>query len=201
MERFTIIVALFLFTFSVLSCKSSRQALPKTSDGFDFSYGGGADESWSGPKIGERIELARLKDRQGNPLVIYARDRVAMLVLIDPECGACQAALDQLQAVRDRIGVEGVPYYLISVTSSVPANDFFAYADSLELGSAIYLWKASELRPPRPLYSMVLPSHILIRPDGAIVRKWPGTSISEYDRARMVNQIVADTLRELHPHQ
>ncbi len=96
-----------------------------------------------------------------------------------------------------RVTPQGIPYYLASVTSSVPVSDFFNYADSLDLDSPAYLWRQDEPQPPHNLYSMVLPSHLLLSTDGTIVHKWPGTSVSDFDRARMVNQIVSDALQEL----
>ena len=181
------------------SCRSSRKRLIKTNDGYDFTYGGGGDnESWAGPRVGERIDLQRLKDRYGVGIKSAGQKHVMMIVLIDPECGACAAATDQLQGVHDRVAEKGVPYYLVSVTSSVSAPDFFAYADSFDLKSPAYLWGPTEPKPPSALYSMVLPSHLLLNDDGTILRKWTGTAISDYDRARMVNQIVSDTLAELH---
>lgn len=41
---------------------------------------------------------------------------------------------------------------------------------------------------------MVVPSQLLVRRDGTILRTWPGTTKSKKTRFRMVNQIVADTL-------
>jgi len=198
-NHFNILTLVLALPFALsLSCQTSRKPLVKTNDGYDFNYGGdGSNESWAGPKVGERIELQRLKDRHGVPLRSTAGKPLLMIVLIDPECGACKAALDQLQGVHDRIKQEGIPYYLVSVTSSVPVDDFFTYANSLDLNSPVYLWGRNEPQPPPALYSMVLPSHLLLSSDGTIVRKWPGTSVSDFDRARMVNQIVSDALREL----
>lgn len=119
-----------------------------------------------------------------------------MVAIVDPECAAAKAASDQLTGVREGITKEGVPYYPISVIASTSEADFFTYADSLKLGKA-YLWRKSEPEPPAELFSMVVPSHLLLTKEGTVVRKWPGTSPSEVIRARMVNQIVSDTLHEL----
>jgi hypothetical protein len=55
---------------------------------------------------------------------------------------------------------------------------------------------SKEAVPPQKLYSMVIPSHVLIDKNGVIVRKWPGTSNSEV-RYWMANEIIAETRSEL----
>lgn len=178
------------------SCNKSTE-VRGTTEGFDFTYGGTVEEeSWAGPKIGRTIDLTRLKDRDGTPLLAAGEHEFLMVAIVDPECAAAKAASDQLTGVREGITKEGVPYYPISVIASTSETDFFTYADSLNLGKA-YLWRKSEPEPPAELYSMVVPSHLLLTKDGTVVRKWPGTNPSKAIRARMVNQIVSDTLHEL----
>lgn len=180
-----------------MSCGTPRKGVVKTTEGFDFTYGGSVEEeSWAGPRIGESIDLTRLKDRHRRPLISAVEHEFCMVALIDPECAAAKAALDQLAGVREGIAKEGIPYYPISLVPSTSEIDFFTYADSLKLGDA-YLWRKSEPAPPARLFMMVLPSHLLLTKNGTIVRKWPGTSPAQLNRARMVNQIVSDTLHEL----
>ncbi len=192
--RITAFVAFSLFFMT--SCSKATMVAQST-EGFDFTYGGTIDEeSWAGPQIGKSIDLTRLKDRNGTPLLGAGEHKFLMVAIVDPECAAAKAALDQLTGVREGIAKQGVPYYPISVIASKSEADFFTYADSLKLGTA-YLWRKSEPEPPPELYSMVVPSHLLLTNDGTVVRKWPGTNRSEVIRARMVNQIVSDTLHEL----
>ena len=120
-----------------------------------------------------------------------------MLVLVDSQCGASKAASDQLRSVRDSIAAEGVPYYLVSITSSVPPMNFFNFANGLSLDAEAYLWDMKEAKPSNELFSMVLPSHILVDRNGTIIRKWPGTSPNQSIRQKMARQIVSDTSKEL----
>ncbi len=120
-------------------------------------------------------------------------DGVSMLVLVDPDCGATSAASDQLRVVHDSMRKVGVHYYLVSVTSSAPPAEFFTYTRSLASDASSYLWAQNEAVPSPKLYSMVLPSHILIDQTGTIIHKWPGTSASEDVRRKMADEISSDT--------
>jgi len=86
-----------------------------------------------------------------------------------------------------------VPYVLVSATTKRPAEEFFDYAGSLGVDAPAFMWSSKE-PPPESLFTMVVPSHILVRRDGTILRTWPGTTKSQRVRFQMVNQIVADTL-------
>lgn len=140
--RLRFVVTLFLVAFSLvtsLACRGSKKRVVKSTEGFDFTYGSTSEnESWAGPKVGEQVDLERVKDRRGVSLSRLAEKELFVIVLIDPQCPAGAASSDQLQGVRDRIAQHGVPYYLVSVTSSVPAHEFFAYADSLNLATSAF---------------------------------------------------------------
>jgi hypothetical protein len=150
----------------------------------------------AGPNVGEQIDLQGFRDRNGLILTNVVGE-LLLIVLVDPQCGACVASRNEMRNVRDRVTSLGVRYYPVSLTSSVPAADFFSYTDSLALGARGYLWVSNDRSPSQSLYSMVLPSHILINRNGTIIRKWPGTSTNESIRQRMANQIVSDTRQEL----
>jgi hypothetical protein len=204
MKRFTSPFIKWLVATILVACGMSyyfaRKAGPHptvTEESYIFNDPADANASWIGPPIGEEIDLKRLKDNAGTSLSNSITDRLSMLVLIDPECGACKAASDEMRIVRDAVTNAGVQYYLVSVTSSVPPADFFRYAESLNLDARAYLWAMNEGSPSEQLYSMVLPSHILVDGTGRIVRKWAGTAKSQSVRYRMANQITSETLSEI----
>jgi hypothetical protein len=182
----------------VFSKQTSRQDQPATVATREFNHPEDADKPWVGPAIGERIDLVHLRDERGISLSEVISDGLSMLVLVDPGCWAPKAASDQLRIVYDGVSTVGLRYYVISVTSSVPSSDFIAYARSIiSSGSSVFLWEKGVTVTSQKLYSMVLPSHVLIDNHGVIIRKWPGTSVSEEVRYRMANEIIADTITEL----
>jgi hypothetical protein len=169
-------------------------------EGFDFTVNSRNNAS-AGPDAGARIDLTRLKMRDGLSLANATHKSLIMLVTVDSKCGACKVASDEMRDIRNRIKPYDVEYHPISFTASITAPeaspDFFTYADSLGLNASAFLWAAGTGPPPENLFLMVLPSHILVNTEGVILRKWPGTDNSPRIRRRMANQIVADTLDEI----
>ncbi|HEX8653156.1 MAG TPA: hypothetical protein VF708_20225 [Pyrinomonadaceae bacterium] len=200
-----ITLALALLATAYLKASNKKSAL-NPADGFDFTYGSTEPQPSDGPAVGERIDLARFKASDGATLASAVGDQLSMLVIVDPACGACRGAADEMRDVSYRVAPEGVRSYLVSATGSMtsissaiprsPAS-FFQYAESLDTGAAGYLWDLNEGQPPEALAAMVLPSHILVDRNGVIVRKWPGTNRNQAVRKKMANQIVADTIEEL----
>ena len=194
--KYLVVIILVACAISYFVARKAR--LPhRVTDGYDFNSPEDANASWIGPPIGEQIDLNQLKDRAGGSLSTTNGDRLSMLVLVDPECGACRVASDEMRIVRDTVVNARIQYCLVSVTSSVPSVDFFKYTDSLDLDAQAYLWATKEGSPSEKLYSMVLPSHLLVDGTGHIIRKWPGTSTSQSIRFRMAKQIATDALAEI----
>src|SRR5215813_13463892 len=58
----------------------------------------------AGPAVGERIDLTSFQSRSGQTLSEAMKEHsVAMLVVIDPNCGTCASVKDSLRALRDRV--------------------------------------------------------------------------------------------------
>jgi hypothetical protein len=170
-------------------------------EGFDFKSSSDAKSPSRGPENGKRINLTRLRNRNGEALTNLVNTRLIMLVTVDPECGACRVAADEMRDIQRRLKPLGIKYYAISVTAPITSSrspaDFFSYTDSLGLNAPGFLWANNEEKPDEALFTMVLPSHLLLDSTGAILHKWPGTDQSPQVRRSMANQIVADTLDEL----
>ena len=194
----TFLIAVTLLAFVAAYILAKRDSfVGVTESAREFNHPEDVNESWVGPAIGERIDLSHFKDEQEVRLSSAIGEGLSMLVLVDPDCGATSAASDQLRIVQDSIRKRGVNYYLVSVTSSAPPAEFFKYTRSLVSDATAYLWAHNEAQPSEKLFSMVLPSHILVDQTGIIVRKWPGTSVSEDVRRKMAEEIVSDTRAEL----
>jgi hypothetical protein len=189
------------FTLAMLGAsyfvKSSRAVHLRTTEGFDFSFASDEKLSWVGPKVGDRINLARLKTQEGVSLASMTRNNMVMVVLVDPNCGACKAATDEMHDIRNRIAASGIRYYAASVTTLQPSAQFVEYTMSLGIRSPAFLWQRQDETPPESLFTMVLPSHLLLDANGLIVRKWPGTDQSANVREKMANQIVKETVAEV----
>ncbi|HKR02318.1 MAG TPA: hypothetical protein VJT09_16700 [Pyrinomonadaceae bacterium] len=168
----------------------------RTNGGFDFAANLSEDGSGNGPEIGERINIALLEDSDGTTLANAINSQFTIVTIVDPACGACRVASDQMRDIRDRVVPAGVQYCFVSVTTRQKQQDFAKYIRSLGISAPAYLW-ATDKPPVDALYTVVLPSHILIDRNGVVIRKWLGTDKRKEVRARMANQIVSDTLAEL----
>jgi hypothetical protein len=186
------VVAASVVSYIFANRKSFLNSTPEAGRVFDYD----PNETWIGPAVGERIDIARLKDAAGTRLS-DAVDGLSMLVLVDAECAAGKAVSEQLTTIQTSVNKIGVEYYFVCVTSLTSATKFSQYTQSLSPQARSYVWADTETSPPQKLYTMVVPSHILIDTNGAIIRKWPGTSRDEDIRRIMSDQITADTLAEL----
>lgn len=192
--RLLLCVAAFAIgMLGVYFISKSHHALPfKQMAGYDFSQH--MNQDWSGPKAGERLDLQRFAGRGREKITDAVDGEIFMLATVDPDCAAGWAARDVMYDVRTHIAEANVPYILVSVTTSRSPDQLFKYTESLGVGAPAFLWSSKEASPPDSLFTMVVPSHILVRRDGTILHTWPGTSQSKKIRFQMVNQIIADTI-------
>lgn len=155
---------------------------------FDFSA---VPTEWAGPDVGQRIDLRRLKDRNGGTLLNTLTARPVMLITVDPQCGLCKLTIEQMQEISQRVREKGIRYCVVSFTSPQPAS-FFRFADSLNLDVSAFLWAIDEEQPAKSLSSMTIPSHLLLDSNGRILGKWPGSNEDQSIRRRITNQILTD---------
>lgn len=166
-------------------------------EGFDFSEGVDENDPAEGPKLGERIDLSAFKGRGGESLKDAMRGKPAVLAIIDPECGMVGQAADEFSDMRQRLSRDEVGYYLIAFKKAPEPGKFYDYADSLGVGAPSFLWESSVRAAPSSFRMMVVPSHLLVDAEGAVLLKWSGTSPYEEKRRRMANQIILDARRKL----
>jgi hypothetical protein len=183
---------------TLLMRKTPASSPPKSAlfakEGFDFSGISSKDNKWRGPDIGEQINLTQLKGQDGSTLAEVIGKRPAMLVAVNPECGMCTVAADEMRYVRDQISNTGIGYYPVSFIPDDGNFDLSAYTNSLGLGKVSFQWSASAPSPQDSILNMTSPAHILIGLDGTVIKVWPGSYAVQSVRDRMGKQIVADTL-------
>ena len=167
------------------------------SGGFDFSAR--REGPASGPLIGDRIDLAIPKERNGRTLAEAVRgSSFCMIAIVDPHCAACKAATGQMRGIDRRLRKPGVPYFVLMLSDSSDTASYFQYASSLGVGSSeAFVWSMLEAQAPSSLSQMVVPSHLLLSKDGIVVNKWPGTHQDPVVRQQMVNQITTDVIEHL----
>ena len=200
-SRLTAVVVgvLFAFALGALSAgayyqrKQERKNSLLLTEGFDFNALRSQDVEWRGPDTGERIDLTRLRAKDGKTLAATVGGRPVMIVAVNPECAMCKVAVDEMIHLRAKTAALGVDYYMVSFSRVNPQPGFFDYADSLKVGAPAFLWDAETGAPPEALIVMGTPSHLLLNPDGTVLRVWPGSRDDISVRQRMARQIIADT--------
>jgi hypothetical protein len=128
----------------------------------------------AGPAVGETIDLKSFQTRTGITLWQAMRQHsIAMLVLIDPNCGDCANAQDTLRALRERVEKTRIAYYVVMIPDGTDPQKYFSFADSLKLDVDSFVWNSTDAKPGS-LASMMKPAHLQITNEGLIVQKWSG---------------------------
>lgn len=103
-------IAFALGAFSAkayLARKQSPIASPNTSpfliEGFDFNLLRAADNEWRGPEIGAKIDLTRLRMKDGKTLARVIGKKPVVLVSINPACAMCKTARDEMSYLREKL--------------------------------------------------------------------------------------------------
>jgi len=166
---------------------------PLLIEGFDFKRLRSTNNDWRGPEIGEKIDLTRLRMKDGKTLASMVGKRPIMVVAVSPTCEMCTIATDEMSHLREKLSTMDITYYLISLAPRNPQVDFFKYSDSLNVGAPAFLWNTDAGAPPESMFIMTTPTHLLLNYDGTVIHVWPGSYDDKSVRQRMARQIIADT--------
>lgn len=190
-----LVVSLVVAGIAVKAFRSRKTPLPKPAaflkQGFDFRAL--RSETWKGPDIGEKIDLKMLKAADGSGIAQLLGKQPVMLASINPTCGMCKVARDEMLFVREMLVPEGVQYYAVCFNPTGPAHNFFGYAKALRFPDPAFEWQGEE-SPLRGVRDMTVPSHLLVNQEGIVLQVWPGSSAEKDIRQRMATQIINDTL-------
>jgi hypothetical protein len=165
-------------------------------NGFDFKGALQPTSSYAYPDLGETIDMQHLAETSAaggvRTLAEVLNGRPGLLVVVDPGCGFCRAARDQMSNVKDRVTQYGISYSLIAFGSEQQRT--LEYRDSISPDIHLFQWSNTSQLPRKSLLEMPTPTHILVDGHGTILRIWPGSSRDKEDRSRMARQIASDTL-------
>jgi len=131
---------------------------------------------WRGPDLGLKVDLSRLKGKDGKTLASVVGNKPIMVAVTNPDCGLCRTAADEMALVRSELTKKDINYYILFFPRETPATDFFKYSDSLQIGAESFLWDAQSGPPLESIFTMTTPSHMLVNSDGTVIRVWPGSS-------------------------
>lgn len=130
----------------------------------------------AGPAVGETVDLLSFRSRSGQTLAeAIKKSSLAMLVLVDPNCGTCTTTKANMDALRERVEKARIAYFVVMIPDGSETQKYFDYADSLKLGAESFVWSNADAKPPASLLTMTKPSHLQVTAEGLIVEKWAGT--------------------------
>ncbi|MFM9905006.1 MAG: hypothetical protein ACKVQJ_10605 [Pyrinomonadaceae bacterium] len=154
------------------------------------------ESHWLGPKIGQGIDLNRIRGGNGSSLRQDRSKKLLMILVIDPTCVASQLSVDQMQQVESRIKQNEIDFALVSFKSKTSVKDVESFANLAKLNSNSYSFDGEETDISPGSQGLQYPAFILTDTNGVILRIFAGTSESEQIRTRMSDEIMDDTLRE-----
>jgi len=166
---------------------------PLLTEGFDFNLLRSPQVSWRGPDIGLKVDLTRLKGKDGKTLASVVGKKPIMLGVTNPDCALCRVAADEMTFLRAELVKKDINYYFSTFPGETPTTDFFKYSESLNVGAEGFVWDSQSGLPPDSIFTMTTPSHMLLNNDGTVIRVWPGSYRDKPVRDRMARQILFDT--------
>jgi hypothetical protein len=119
---------------------ASTHTSPFLTEGFDFNQLRTPENEWRGPNIGEKIDLTRLKMKDGKTLASVVGKRPIVLVSINPDCAMVRIASDEMSHLREKLSSMDINYYMAFFAAQTPPLDFFKYGESLNVGAQSFLW-------------------------------------------------------------
>lgn len=113
---------------------------------------------WVGPKIGEKIDLTSLTDVRGKTLQESHREKLIMILVINPQCIVCQSSTDQMKQLEDQSNQNKIDFVVASFNSQVSLSDVQKFTDFAELTSTAYTFAGDEtdISPSTKGYSIHL---------------------------------------------
>ena len=106
----------------------------------------------TGPAVGETVDLLSFRSRSGKTLAETMKQHsLAMLVVVSPNCSACTATKDSMDALRERVQKTQIAYFLVIIPDGSETQKYFEFADSLKLGTESFVWSNLEVKPPTSL--------------------------------------------------
>jgi type IV pilus biogenesis protein CpaD/CtpE len=139
-----------------------------------FCAGLAQSQDAAGPAVGETIDLRSFQTRTGVTLFDAMKQHsIALLVIVDPNCGTCTSVQDSLRALRERVGKTQMAYYVVMIPDGSDPQKYFSFADSLKLDIDSFVCNSTDAKPGS-LAAMLKPAHLQITNEGLIVQKWPG---------------------------
>ncbi len=192
----SIFICLFFTSFFVCLFQGFKYIFHNTAT-YDYeSIVSNEKYDWTGPKIGQRIALDKLTDVDGILLSQNSRNSLTVISVIDPECGACKGAKDQMQFIQNSLVDNEIEYCVVSFSTKISSEELVEFSRTLDLSAKSYIWAGNKAEILPEINKMVIPTHILVDSQGFVLKSFPGTDRDEDIRSQMSERIIEEVLKE-----
>lgn len=177
--------------------------ISRSTGGYDYNFIRRKGYDWTGPDAGQIISLNYLKNKDEIPLSEKFDSQLILITVLDPECGACRAAGDQINYLERQIKSLDFGYAVVSFSRKLSHKELSLFLTTQNIFTEPFLWTDETGNILPSIKKMVLPTHILIDKQGRVIKTFPGTSNERAIRERMTNQILEEIRSEtikLHSH-
>ncbi len=99
-------------------------------------------------------------DENNKSLSEVSNRQLILLSVVDPECGACRTAKDQMKFLQESLKIKDVDYFIISFSQKLSPVELAQYVKSMNLTANTYSWTGNYEDIIPSIDKMVLPSHI-----------------------------------------
>lgn len=158
--------------------------------GYSFRALQAGDEDFIKYRVGEKIDLSKLRKSDGSELLASNEYPLILLAVLDPLCGYCRVSQDIMSELRVDKATSDIGYFPVLFTSIPETVDFVEYSKSIGFSDALKWEKSSH--PPDLFAHMPTPAHILVDRNGSVLQVWFSSSRNEEVRKRMASQISSD---------
>jgi hypothetical protein len=135
------------------------------------------------------IDLGSLKNHDGRTLSSEMRQRAAMLIVVEPRCGACESGREEILEIRSMLNAAQFDCFVVSFTAGASGEKFFEYTDSKFPDGPAFLWNKQNSETPKWLFEVPTPSFLLIDNQGTINHSWVGINTDPAQRASTLEDI------------
>ena len=187
-------ICLILTTIVVFAIKGFNYF--SNAHGYDYDSIIRKGYDWTGPKIGEVINLDHLTNENNKSLSKVSNRQLILLSVVDPGCGACRTAKDQMKFLQENLKSNDIDYFIVSFSQDLSQVELSRYVKSMNLTANTYSWTGNYEDIISSIDKIVLPSHILVDSKGNVIKTFPGTDKEKSVRDEMAYQIIKEIIVE-----
>jgi hypothetical protein len=148
------------------------------------------------PTITGNIDLNSLKSPDGHALSSEMRQPMAVLIVVEPSCGACERGHEEIFEIRSKLNAARFDCFMVSFTAGTMGEKFFEYAESKFPNGPAFLWNDQSGGTPKWLFEVPTPSFLLIDNHGTIVHSWSGINTDPSQHSSTVEEIMDVAMKE-----